>query len=370
MNEPIRILHVCQRMEAAGLQSFIMNIYRNIDKTKVQFDFLVHYKEKQFYDNEIEQLGGRVFKLSVREDYNIIKYWRELNNFFKTNNYDIVHGHMDTLGAVYLLAAKRNGIKVRIAHAHTDYVQSGIKKIPRLAMISLFKRNANYLFACSKQSGKFMYKQSDFMIYRNAIDVDKYAYNQITRANVRERLGIKDCIVLGHVGRFNEVKNHDFIFTLLKKLIPQIPNIKLLLIGGGELESHINKRISELNLKDYVIVLKNRSDVEKLYQAMDLFLLPSLFEGIPLVGVEAQSSGLPCLFSDRVNKEVSVTNNAFFLSIDNGTEVWEKKIIDICRNYVRMDQTNEVKNKGYDSKNVARQLEQFYLEVSKIYSLY
>ena len=364
MNKPIRVLHVCQRMEAAGVQSFIMNMYRNIDRENVQFDFLVHYKEKQFYEDEIAMLGGKIYKLSVREDYNIIKYFKELNCFFKTHKYDIVHGHMDSLGAIYLGAAKWNGVPVRIAHAHTDFVQDGIKKIPRHIMISLYKMNANQLFACSHHSGKFMFKNQKFEIYRNAIDVKMFAYDEKKRKVIREKLSLCDELVIGNVGRFHVVKNQEFILDIVGEIKKRINKVMLLLIGSGELEEQLVAKIKSLDLEGNVMLLKERKDINEIYQAMDIFVLPSLFEGIPLVGIEAQASGLPCLFSDRINREVAITSNNYFLSIDNGVNLWVEKIIEVEKNIRRRDETDSICISGYYSKDVAKRLENYYLSIN------
>lgn len=363
MNKPIKVLHVCQRMESAGVQSFIMNMYRNIDRNKVEFDFLVHYKEEQFYDKEIEKYGGKIYKLSVREDYNFLKYLKELDLFFKTHKYDVVHGHMDTLGYFYLKYAKKYNVPVRIAHAHTDSVQSGIKKIPRQLMIKLYGRNANYHLACSQESGKYMFKD-DFRVFRNGIDVKKFKYNKEIRKKVRNELKLEDKFVVGNVGRLHVVKNQEFILKLIMELKKEIPNVFFLLIGDGELENYLISKIKEYDIAENVLLLKKRSDVNELYQAMDVFLLPSLFEGIPLVGIEAQAAGLPCVFSDKVNNKLSVTNNCSFISLDK-FDKWKEKIIEIKDSFKRKDTENYIIKNGYDSYSIAKSLEKFYLTACK-----
>lgn len=363
MSKPIRVLHVCQRMESAGVQSFIMNVYRNIDRSKVEFDFLVHYKEDQFYDKEIENYGGKIYKLSVREDYNFFKYLKELDLFFKTHKYDVIHGHMDTLGYFYLKYAKKYNIPIRIAHAHTDSVQNGFKKIPRKLMIKLYGKNANYHFACSQDSGNYMFKD-DFRVFRNGIDVKRFKYNEETRNKVRKEFKIEDKFVVGNVGRLHVVKNQEFILKLIKELKTSIPNIYFLLIGDGELEDYIISKIKEYDITDNVLMLKNRSDVNELYQAMDIFLLPSLFEGIPLVGIEAQAAGLPCVFSDKVNNKLSVTDNCTFISLDE-FDIWKKRIIEIKDKFKRKNTEDSIIRSGYDSYNVAKDLENFYLTACK-----
>lgn len=359
MSKPLRVLHVCQRMEAAGVQSFIMNVYKNIDRSKVEFDFLVHYKEDQFYDEEIEKNGGKIYKLSVREDYNLFKYLKELDSFFKTHHYDVVHGHMDTLGYFYLKYAKKYNVPIRIAHAHNDYVQNGLKKIPRLLMIKLYGMKANYKFACSQKSGEFMFGKN-FRVFRNGIDSQKFAYNEEIRNKVRKQLNLDDKFVMGNVGRLHIAKNQEFILKIMKELKQEIPNLFLILIGDGELETYLKSKIKEYNLENNVLMLKKRSDINELYQAMDVFLLPSLFEGIPLVGVEAQAAGLPCIFSNKVNDKLAITNNCSFLSLDN-IEEWKKKIVELKSNFVRNNTKDYIVSAGYDSNSVAKSLEDFYL---------
>lgn len=359
MNRPLRVLHICQRMESAGVQSFIMNMYRNIDKSKVEFDFLVHYKENQFYDEEIEKNGGKIYKLSVREDYNFIKYLKELDSFFKTHKYDIVHGHMDTLGYFYLKYAKKYNVPIRIAHAHTDSVQKGIKKIPRQIMIKLYGKHANYHLACSQESGNYMFNDT-FLVFRNGIDTQKYVYDETIRKKVRKSLNIEDKFVIGNVGRLHIVKNQEFILKIIKDLKNEIPNVYFILIGDGELEELIKNKIKEYGIEKNVLLLKNRKDVNELYQAMDIFLLPSLFEGIPLVGIEAQAAGLPCIFSDKVNKKIAITDNCYFLLLDDIDE-WKRKIKDLKNNYIRKNTRKLIEKSGYDSFKVAKSLEDFYI---------
>lgn len=181
---PIRVLHIVQRMEAAGVQSFIMNIYREIDKKKVQFDFLTHYAERQFYDDEIEKMGGRIYRLTVREDKNLIKYQWDLKDFFASHpEYKIVHGHMDSLGFFYLGAAKKAGVPVRIAHAHTIIENGNLIKKIRHRLNRLYKINATFLAACSKEAGIYMFGSNDFKVIHNPIEVDKFTYSPEMRKN-------------------------------------------------------------------------------------------------------------------------------------------------------------------------------------------
>lgn len=364
MSEPIRVLQVCQRMEAAGVQSFLMNMYRNVDRSKVQFDFLVHYKEDQFFDDEIKSLGGHIYKLSVREDYNLIKYIKELDKFFKNHNeYKIIHGHMDTLGAIYLGSAKKAGVPIRIAHAHNDSIQNGIKKNARLFMINKYKKNANILYACSEKAGQFMFGDSEYVVFNNAIDTKKFAYNLQTRKDKRKELNLNDELVFGNIGRFHVQKNQLFLIDIMQEMVKINKNVKLILIGSGELESEIRSKVKEYNLDKYVMILSNRRDVNELYQAMDVFVLPSLYEGLPVSGIEAQASALPCVFSDTITKKADVTENVSFWSLNDSTKDWAEKLLKLVMNFQRQDVSNIIKAAGYDARTEAKKLQDIYLNL-------
>lgn len=365
--EPVRVLEVCQRMEAAGVQSFLMNMYRNIDRDKVQMDFLVHYKEHQFFDDEIERMGGRIYRFSVREDYNLIKYWRELKRFFIEHpEYHIIHGHMDTLGAFYLKCAKRGGVQVRIAHAHNDSVQKGIKRPFRLIMIRLYKKYANYLMACSENASRFMFGNSQCMIINNAIDTRKYGYNLEIRAKKRKELGIVDEFVIGNVGRFHVQKNQIFLIDIMKELISINPNVKLFLIGSGEMENEIRSKIEKGELSKYISILKNRADVNELYQAMDMFILPSLYEGLPVSGIEAQTAGLPCVFSSEITLKADITGNVTFISLEENAKKWANEIQKIYKGFLRKNVNEKIKKAGYDANLEAKKLQEIYIKMHNI----
>lgn len=366
-NEPIRVLEVCQRMEAAGVQAFLMNMYRNIDRDKVQMDFLVHYKERQFFDDEIERLGGKIYRFSVREDYNLVKYWKELKRFFAEHpEYHIIHGHMDTLGAFYFKCAKNGGIPIRIAHAHNDSVQKGIKKPFRLIMIRLYKKYANQLMACSENAGKFMFGDSKYRVLNNAIDTKKYGYNIEIRNKKRKELGISNEFVIGNVGRFHVQKNQLFLIEIVKELISINSNIRLLLVGSGEMENVIKDKIAEEKLNKNVIILSNRADVNELYQAMDMFVLPSLYEGLPVSGIEAQTAGLPCVFSDVITPKADITGNVKFISLEENPLNWAKEMQKIYKNFLRKDVNEKIKKAGYDANLEAKKLQELYIKMHNI----
>lgn len=364
--QPIRILEVCQRMEAAGVQALLMSIYRNIDRSKVQMDFLVHYNEKNIYDEEIESLGGKIYRFPVREDYNFIKYIFQLRNFFSEHpEYKIIHGHMDSLGALYLHEAKKAGVPIRIAHAHNAAVQNGLKKYIRLFMIHRYKKYANKLFACSKVAGDFMFGHTEFKIINNAIDAEKFEFNETIRTQKREELYIQDKVVVGNVGRFHVQKNQVFLIEVLKECVKNNKDVILLLIGSGELETDLKTVIKKNGLEHNVIILNNRSDVNELYQSMDVYVMPSLYEGLPVSAMEAQCSGLPCVFSDTITKEVDISGNIKFIPLELGPEEWANTILDLALTHNRKNVKQTIVDAGYDAKNEAISWQNQYMDYVK-----
>lgn len=360
--EPIRVLHVVQRMEAAGLQSFIMNVYRVIDRNKIQFDFLTHYSEKQFYDEEIESLGGRIYRLTVREDKNFIKYLHDLHKFFDEHKeYKIVHGHMDSLGVFYLGAAKRADVETRIAHAHNVIIGEDSKKRVRQLMDKFYKTNATTLFACSEDAGRYMFGDSQFKVVRNPIDVRKFSFNAVMREKVRNSLGLQNKFVIGHVGRFAPQKNHKFVIDVFNEIVKLRPDACLVLVGDGELKEEIKSYCNKLKIDDKIQMLGVRDDVAELYQAFDDFLFPSIYEGLGIVAVEAQASGLPTICSDRVPKLAGATNLFYQLSLDSSPKVWAETCIRASEENKRHDNSEDLMKMGYDVGDVANQLSAFYI---------
>ena len=364
MSEPIRVLHILQRMEAAGVQTLLMSIYRNIDRSKVQFDFLVHYKEDQFFDKEIEALGGHVYKLSVREDHNMIKYIHELKGFFDNHpEYKIVHGHMPVLGFFYLRAAYKAGIPVRIAHAHTDQHYNSLKGYISVAMKNLYPIYANYFFACSDSAGKYTFGNRKYEIIRNAIMTEKFAYNEEIREKKRKELGVEDKFVVGHAGRFAEHKNHDFLIDVFSEIVKINPNSTLMLVGDGELKKILNKKVNSLGISKQVRFMGIRADINELYQAMDAFVFPSIFEGLGIVNIEAQASGVLTFCSDAVPQEANISPVFKSIPLSKNAKQWAEIIInDYSTREARKDMSDYVIKAGYDTKELSKKLQEFYLD--------
>lgn len=362
MNEPIRILHILQRMEAGGTQALLMNLYRNINRKKVQFDFLVHYKKKQFYDNEIVSMGGKIYYFTVREDYNLFKYMKELKQFFNNHpEYKVIHGHMYTLGWFYLKIAKRYNVRVRIAHSHENESERNAKWALKQIMKRLYEKNATDLFACSKEAGEYLFKSDKFIILNNAIDVKNFVVNNEKRINIKRKLEVSDKFVVGHVGRFQLSKNHEFLIDIFKEIKLNKKNAILLLIGTGDLQENIKRKVKNLGLQDSVKFLGNRHDMDMIYQAMDVFVLPSLFEGFGIVAIEAQAAGIPCLCSDKVPDEVSISPLIQKVSLDLSSKEWAIKILEHSKNsYAYKDMYSYIVKAGFDIKEQAKKMQYYY----------
>lgn len=364
MGEPIRVLHILQRMEAGGTQALLMNIYRKIDRSKVQFDFLVVYKEKQFYDDEIEKMGGHVYKLSFREDFNLPKFQKDLSDFFEQHDeYKIVHCHAYTIGYFCLKAAKKARIPVRIAHSHSNSMTNDAKKYVKKIMQRLFLLHATDLFACSEEAGKYLFHEKKFSVLTNAIDSSKFIADLKIREEVRRELKLGDAFVVGHTGRFKPEKNHKFLIDVFLKIKEQRIDSKLLLIGNSDSSEEVINYIRDKELLDDVIILSNRKDMNRIYQAMDVFIFPSLFEGLGIVAIEAQAAGVPVVCSEGLPPETDITPIYRKLMLNDGAEKWADAAFEIVQNpnaYRNMQKY--VIDAGFDMEVTVKYMENYYLK--------
>ncbi len=324
--EPIRVAQVVGKMLGGGVEAVVMNYYRHIDRSKVQFDFLVDADSTLVPRDEIESLGGRVFEIPPYQ--HVAEYQRELQRLFKQEGWKIVHSHINALSVFPLRAAKKAGVPVRIAHSHST---SGKGEYAKNALKAVLKTQSNryptHRFACSQFAGEWLFgKAAHFEVVYNAIDLDRFRFNAEARAQARADLGlVGNQFAIGHVGRFTAQKNHTFLIDIFTEVAKRRDDAVLLLVGTGEAGASVKALVDERGLTDRVKFLGQRSDVNRLYQAFDAFVLPSLYEGLCLVGVEAQVSGLPCLLSDAITREVDVTGECKFLSIDSPV-VWADAI--------------------------------------------
>ena len=332
MMEPIRVLYVNGGiMDRGGISAYMMNYYRHIDKTKIQIDFIVHGFEKGVFDDEIHAMGGTIYNVPIKsKDYfgNI----KALRTIFNTGKYKIVHSHMDAMSLIVLREAKKCGILIRIAHSHnTEHLTNNKLKyfLNEIARKNIY-RYATHMCACSELAGKWLFgeamiKSGKVKIIKNAIELEKYRFDTETRNKLRRELDLEDKFVVGHVGRFDYQKNHMFLLEIFSELVKQKPNAKLVLVGDGHLRNKIEAKIQAAGLSDRVLLLGQRSDVSELLNVFDVFVLPSLFEGLPVVAIEAQANGLKCCLSNKITREASVTDKIKFLDIE-GIKQWVEEL--------------------------------------------
>ena len=358
----VRVLNIVPNMRAAGIETFIMNVYRNIDRDKVQFDFLVHNQKEEFFDEEIKKLGGNIYRLSFKDDKNIFKYIRDLNNFFKTHKeYKIVHGHMQSMMPLYLYISKKNKVPIRIAHSHNGNYEKTIKGIILHIFSRFSKCFSTHNFACSDVAGKYLFGKSKYEVIYNGIDIKKFQFDENTRKQVRNDMDVNNKFVIGHIGRFELQKNHKYLINIMKELKDK--NMVLWLIGEGKFENEIKKIVKQNNLEKQVVFLGIRKDVDQLYQAMDCFVLPSLYEGLPVVGIEAQISGLNCLLSNKITQELKLSNKVKYLSInDENIKDWVSEIKTINKNINQNRKIDETEYQIFNINYIAEKLLKKYIK--------
>lgn len=318
MGGPIRVAHVIGKMVGGGVEQVVMNYYRHVDRKRVQFDFLVDADSTLVPREEIESLGGRVFVIPPYQHF--VAYQRELVRLFQQELWPIVHSHVNSLSVFPLRAAKRAGVPVRIAHSHSTSGKGELaRNVTKAALRPLSNIYPTYRMACSRYAGEWLFgKCANFEVVHNAIDLPHFAFDARARVEARAELGLNDNqLVILHVGRFMEQKNHRFLMGVFEEVARRRADAALLLAGDGELRPDVERRVDELGLSGRVLFLGQRLDVNRLYSAADVFVLPSLYEGLPVVSVEAQASGLPCILSDAITREVDVTGGVRFLSIDD-----------------------------------------------------
>lgn len=361
----IRILHVVTHMNRGGLETILMNYYRNIDREKVQFDFLVHRQERAAYDDEIETLGGIIHRLPRLVPWSA-SYHRALNHFFAVHpEYRIVHVHQDCLSSVILKAAKKHGVPVRIAHSHNSNQDRNLKYLVKLICKRSITTYATELFACSKQAGDWMFDGAPFLVLNNAIDAKLYQCDAERARMARARLSIpENALILGHVGRFCPQKNHSFLIDVFSQVLKRKPDAYLLLVGDGELKTDIEMMIQAQGMTERVVLTGVRGDIPDLLQAMDVFVFPSLYEGLGVCIIEAQAAGLPCLISDKVPIECKKTDLVRQIPLNDGTNAWADAALDAAK-MPRRNTLEEIRAASYDIRENALWLQNFYLSKEK-----
>lgn len=357
---PIRILHIVTYMGRGGLETLLMNCFRQIDREKVQFDFLVHRPFRADYDDEIEALGGRIYRLPRLDPFSA-SYRKALRDFFTQHKeYRIVHCHLDCMSAIPLQIAGQCGVPVRIAHSHNSNQDKNWKLPLKLYFMKKIPKSATHFFACSAAAGNFMFPGQPFTLINNGIETERFAYDANVREQMRQTLSLGDALTICHVGRLMPQKNHSFLLDVFQCIHKKVPNSKLLLVGDGPLEATLRQKVQALGLQDAVSFLGVRSEVERILQAADIFLFPSFFEGLPLTVVEAQAAGLPCILSDRVPEVCKMTSLVQFLPLSSGAQAWADAILK-QNTADRTSHRDEITAAGYDIRTTAQRLQAFYL---------
>lgn len=367
----IRVLHVIGAMDRAGAESMIMNYYRAIDRDRIQFDFLVHTDRHCDFDDEIEALGGRIHRLPRFTGLNYFQYKNACKRFFATHpEIDIVHGHIESCASIYLPAAREQGL-MTICHSHQAKGPLSPFEIAfRLATVRN-KHSADLYMACSQKAGidrfgSTVVESDRFSVLNNAIDLTTFDSTEEQRLHMKETLGVSKRPVFGHVGRFTEAKNHLFLIDVFAKIVDEVPDAQLLLVGRGEQEKMIRDIIGKKGLSDSVQFLGIRDDIPQVMAAMDVFLLPSLWEGLPVVAIEAQASGLPSLISSNISSEAAILPSTEMLPITNA-DLWASEAI--ARLEIERMNKGQIEqalvSHGYEITSAAEKLSNFYLNLKK-----
>lgn len=369
---PIRVLHIFGSLRRGGLETFVMNLYRAIDRTRIQFDFLVN-EDGGDYKQEVQEMGGRIYMIAPRNT-GILKYRDSLNAFFKTHakEYEAVHMHTSFLSSIEPLEyAKKYSIPIRIVHSHSSAIPQTIKANKLHYILHLINKRfipkiATHYLGCSEKANTWLFSKTiaadNALIIPNGIDSAKFAFCEETRSEVRAEMGIDDdAFVVGHVGSFSHVKNHKFIISVFENLVQVIPEARLILVGDGYLRPEIENNIPNA-IKDKVIFTGIRTDIHRILQAMDVFIMPSLFEGLPVALVEAQASGLPIVISDTISHDVKLTPDVTFLPLECNLSTWVDTLAKYHEEPNDRQTSEQIKQSGFDIKTSANILSNLYLQ--------
>jgi glycosyltransferase involved in cell wall biosynthesis len=369
MDEPIRVLQIITQMNRAGMENRIMDLYRTIDRKKVQFDFYTCRQDVGIYDSEISDLGGMIYYSEPLSIAQILSIPKRFENFMKEHQqYKIVHCHLNQWCGLILKGVQKAGVPVRIAHSRTALEKNGFKNIIKNLIKRFVNRTATHKFAVSIKAGiwlfgKRTFEQGEVVVWPNAIDCEKFRFNDTIRSKVRNNLQLDDRLVLIHVGNLRPEKNHLFLLKIFAEVKKKKSNAILMLIGVDNMNGKVQDIAKKLGIYDDVMFLGSRSDVQELLQAGDIFVFPSLYEGFPGALLEAETAGLPCLISDTITDEVMLTSCIKKLSIDLEPNYWADQILSISA-INRNDVADIIIEHGYDIVNSSIKILDFYLNIS------
>ncbi|MBO5469816.1 MAG: glycosyltransferase [Lachnospiraceae bacterium] len=364
-----RIAVIMGKMHSGGKKSLVMEYYRHIDRTKIQFDFICDEDSNAIPFDEIEALGGRVYIVPPYQ--NIIANIKAIRDVCKKNQYTIVHGYNGTMNVFGLYAAWREGVRIRINESISMAHKADRKTVLKNILKPFSRCFATHFMANGETCGEWqfgnLYRKDKVAIFKTVINTDKNKYEPEIRERCRKELGISGNVVIGHIGRLTAQKNTLFVIDIFYEISKIEKKAKLLIIGDGDLKKEMLARIEEYQISEKVLYLGRREDIKKFYNAMDCFLLPSLYEGLPVVGVEAQCCGLPVFFSSEIPKESSVCNDlGYFISLQTNAEDWAKFVLKKIRSIKRSDHSGQLKEAGFDSKVEAKKLLKYYDKLLKL----
>ena len=362
----IRVLQMIGSLNVGGSQTMIMNIYRNIDRTKMQFDFVLDHPAETYFAEDVKSMGAKIYTMPMFNGANAAEVKREWDNFFYMHpEYKVLHSHVRSYASLYLPIAKKHGVKT-IIHSHSTSNGSGPMAMAKNALQFPLKKQADILMACSTEAGRWLYgdkamKSERYVFMPNGVDIERFSFSEEKRRSTREKLGLGDKLVIGHVGRFMADKNHSFLLEVFAKLKTKRPDAVLLLVGEGALQRDCAMRAVELGVAEDVIMTGNRNDIPELLSAMDVFAFPSLREGLPATVIEAQAAGLPCIISDCITPDVDISPLVKRLPVDSA-DAWCEAILNVSG---RMDVSQHIMDAGFDVRASAKQLSHLYKKLAR-----
>lgn len=367
--KPIRVAHVVGKMLGGGLEATVLNYYRHLDHTKIQYDFLVDSDSSLIPREEIESFGGRVILIPPYQHQ--VLYQKELYKILITNKYEIVYAHLNTLSVFPLFAAWRAKVPIRVAHNHSTAGKGELKKnLMKYTLRPFARLFPTTLCSCSNFAGEWLFgakcmQEQKVKIWQNAVDIDKFLFSKTERNIVRKELGIEGKFVVGHAGRFIHQKNHEFIIDIFAEIYRINHNAVLILVGNGELMPRIKKKVYDMQLDQAVIFTGNRSDIERIYQAMDVFIMPSFYEGLGMVAVEAQIAGLPVLCADTIPEEAKICENMSYYSLNDSAKTWAENALKYATGFERKNMKDYAVQSGYDIETAADKMTAWYCDLMK-----
>lgn len=351
-----------------GVENFILQLYRKIDKSNLQIDFVVTEGLNGYYKDVLESYNAKIYVIpSIKKHY--FKCIKEIKKIINKENYDVMHVNFCSaqmfLYAYYFKKFAKKDLKI-ITHSHSSGETDIIRKLLHYLIRPLIIKKTDYFISCSKVAGEWMFTKriansKKLIIIKNAIDINRFKYDKNKRAIFRKKYNLNECLVIGHIGRFEKVKNHEFMIMLFKEYLTRNKNTRLVLVGEGSLKNDVKKKVKEFGIEKYVVFINETDKVDLIYNGIDVFILPSLFEGLPIVGIEAQVAALPCVFSNNITKELDISNNCYFEELN--VSKWINCIDSIAnKKSQRITNKEKIKESGYDIDTEIEKIRKLYME--------